>query len=161
MFSDFTMYVPKADFVVKIADFGLSSKYSTPMILTNSVAIKEFELIPNFYSPFYDLGTAIMSMSSILRLKNDTLLLCLSYLIGEYKDGMNVKRLRERYIPFFEEQDENVLSTFFEKKYRRPRINMLKKKPFSDVKIEDILRSEIFDKYRVKPKGNIIVVARL
>ena len=57
-----SFYIPSSRYVIKIADFGHSAKYSSPMILTRGRAGGKSGSIPNFYSPAYDIGTALITL---------------------------------------------------------------------------------------------------
>nr|QBK93906.1 MAG: protein kinase [Pithovirus LCPAC406] len=147
---DIILYIPKPDHIIKIGDFGQSCKYSDYMILNCDIVDSTY---PN-YSAFYDLGTSIMS---ILLIDPNTLLLkCITYIL---QDDMIPE---SRYLDFIQKNDPyHRLTKYFSAITKRPRFDMLDKPPFSDMSAYKLLRSSVFSKFRNKPIGNIVTVARI
>nr|QBK93006.1 MAG: protein kinase [Pithovirus LCPAC403] len=131
IFEHLTLYIPKPKYVVKIIDFGLSCKYEETMILNLDVTNELYDGIPAFYSKFYDLGTSIISLRN-RRPKSKIL-------------NASVVGGKDDYYP----------------KFFRPKVDKLRKPPFSETNVNTIISSDLFRKYREKPEGKIMVTGIL
>nr|QBK93259.1 MAG: protein kinase [Pithovirus LCPAC403] len=153
---DVTLYIPKPEYIIKIGDFGLSCKYSNYMILNYEVVNNEFP-IPVNYSEFYDLGTVIISMLSMLILTPNPLLLkSITYILQDNPGP------ESEYLNFFFDNEHPLYKYFNKDSRKRPRLDMLDEPPLSDMSAYKLLRSPLFSKFRNRPvRGNIVVVARI
>nr|QBK93907.1 MAG: protein kinase [Pithovirus LCPAC406] len=150
---DVILYIPKPKYIIKIGDFGRSCKYSDFMILNYDVVNNEYP-IPVNYSKFYDLGTSMMSMLGLI-LTSPLLLKCITYILQDDVVGPESK-----YREFFR-YSNHPLSKYFDEVHKRPRIDMLDEPPLSDMSAYKLLRSPVFNRFRRRPIGNIVVVATI
>ncbi len=176
-----SFYIPASQYVVKIADFGESTKYNHPMIITNNIVVKNvynytYEYIPNFYSAAYDVGFALFRMFSWNRgqIRNKVLILCLHYFVGGFRseefqnllhevenDLFDVKVyqwLEDRYKPKSRNEMNVLLSKFFDEDMETPIIDTLEEFPLNIMTAASILKSDIFKGYRERPEGRIVRV---
>lgn len=95
---DTSFYIPASDYILKIIDFGISAKYSSPMISDRLVIKGEYTTIPNFYSPAYDVGLLLTTIFAYIsdnytfsglsehwKESHNFLSLCIHYYIGEFR----------------------------------------------------------------------------
>ncbi len=146
---DIVLYIPKPKYIIKIADFGRSCKYSDYMILNHDVVNAEYP-IPATYSTFYDLGTIIMSI--LEKTQTPLLLKCITYLL---KGNVGPE---SKYINFLSD-DPHPLDRYFDKYHTRPLVKILDEPPLSDMSSYKLLKSHVFRKFRDRPIGNIVVVS--
>ena len=71
-----SFYLPACPYIVKIGDWGMTCKYSTPMALQDYVMDPGFivdgqAVIPNFYSPAYDLVYCIEAIFAELEFRKN------------------------------------------------------------------------------------------
>jgi len=89
------IYIPvsKLKYIMKIADFGISQKYSSPSIL--NLYVSKSKSIPNYYNTVYDLFVFLNHVTTAIYFTNLNLPLfmsnCVSWILG---------------IPFFKNMDE-------------------------------------------------------
>nr|QBK92458.1 MAG: protein kinase [Pithovirus LCPAC401] len=148
---DVVLYIPKPKYIIKIGDFGLSCKYSDFMIFNYDIVNNGFP-IPVNYSEFYDLGTFIMAMLYLTSIP--LLLKCITYIL---QDDIGPESKYSNFI----RDGKHPLSKYFDEKHKRPLLHMLNEPPLSDMSAYKLLRSPVFNRFRNKPKGNIVVVATI
>ncbi len=159
-------YIPAPQNVVKIGDFGMSAKFQPPIVMSRYTATGEEnpdkDIVPNFFSAAYDVGSALASMHELGR-HSRVLTLCLCFFVGGFRGAEFQRRLAggdlfqpavtqwaARYV-------DSMRSTFFEPRYGRPRLDMLKRPPLNTMTPADVLKSDIFAAYRARPQTGRIV----
>nr|QBK94055.1 MAG: protein kinase [Pithovirus LCPAC406] len=162
-----SFYIPASQYVIKIADFGLSVKYSRPMIL-NYAIIKGFCDIPNFYSSAFDLGVSLFGLSEYVQdagYKNTIPTLCMHYFKGDFRSKEFQRILKESGNDVFSIEVQKWLQNkpdtsdiFDEDNDDSFNVYKLEEIPLSIMTAANILKSDIFKEYRKLPEGKIVKV---
>ena len=112
-FKQNTYYIP-TKYLVKIGDYGLSCKYSEPMILNKEIMDNEItDVIPNFYNTCYDVMCLLLSMVDYSKyIKN-----LLNHELGDISQfpiQQDYPRPKLDRLDFFEQVNaDNLLSNHF------------------------------------------------
>lgn len=87
---DTVLYLPASPYILKIGDWGLSVKYSNPIVGDEYVIVNGYKeegkgmaSLPNFYSQTYDMLYSLAAFNEVN--PSDFILDIIGYLIGDYK----------------------------------------------------------------------------
>lgn len=149
---DVDLYFPAIPIIVKIGDFGLSIKYSTPIVGSKYVfksglpTLKLQPTAPNHFIPQYDLFFNTVNCLSLSKSKQTTKLIASSmkFLVPEGKnvDGENIRSILHGL------RTSKMIT-------KSGRVNLEKLKSLKTA--HDLLKSNVFQKYRTKPNSGKIV----
>nr|QBK92457.1 MAG: protein kinase [Pithovirus LCPAC401] len=151
---DVILYIPKPEYIFKISDFGQSCKYSDFIILNYEVVNNESPVpVPVNYSAFFDLGTIIIALLhrspiSLLLLK------CITYI---FQDDLGPESEYHNYMS----DSNHPLAKYFNIVNQLPFLHTLDESPLSDMSAYKLLRSHVFNKFRNRPIGNVVIVATI
>ena len=121
-------YIKRPKIVIKISDWGLGVKYSSPKIMSWNITDYEFDTFE--YQPIYDIATIIQYME--LKLK---------------KNNMYIKFI-SKIIPIIFDREPDILSS----------TNKLYEFKNSKLTAENlILNYKLFDKFKVQPISSSII----
>lgn len=130
-------YFPKGKYIIKIGDWGLACKYSSPMILNYSVMNGNYKnWIPNFYSSSYDILVTLFHLTIKYSKFLD------KYLYIAFKNV--IKSQGEKNI-------EKILAEYFNFKIVRPIIKYLDDYGIDPYSFLD--NKELFENILVTPKS--------
>nr|QBK93162.1 MAG: protein kinase [Pithovirus LCPAC403] len=161
-----SFYIPASQYVIKIGDFGLSIKYNRPMIVNSTIIKGDWPNVPNFYSPAFDLGIALLGLSKYTQdrgYKNMIPALCMHYFKGDFRSSEFQQILSKSENDVFSMevqrwlQDKPDTSNIF---YDDNDFNIYKLEeiPLNIMTAANILKSDIFKEYRKLPEGKIVKV---
>jgi len=122
------MYYIPCKYIVKIGDFGMSCKYSDPMILNELIIMDGYGgVIPNFYNTTYDVMCLLLYL---LHLKSGFV----TYILED--NGLSVENM--------------IQQKLLQPKYPRPKLDKLDT-AFSNMNAERLL-SKYFTRFTIKPR---------
>lgn len=110
------IYFPRGRFLVKIGDFGFSSKWSTPIVTSTAVINDESGgWVPNFYSETYDCAYFLSGM------RMELLQYSKKFKLDHYSDVF------ENIVPFIAQDDPEYMKTYYQDINfgYRPKLSML------------------------------------
>jgi serine/threonine protein kinase len=150
---DKDIYIPAIPVIVKIGDYGLSIKYSNPVvgdpyIFETGYAQKKDPWVPNVYLPSYDSLYFTTAYMGVLAYASELMINCIRFMCPKISNA-----------------SENILNQLIAANYVRPFIggnrpvleNLHSVKPAID-----ILLGPILNEYKTKPKaGKIVTLGKL
>jgi hypothetical protein len=153
-FKGYDIYIPSSDIIIKIGDYGLSIKYSTPIIgkfdsVKDGMNINDGQgaWVPNVFVPSYD--SLFFAIAFIMKMsKNEPSLENIGPMIFSCMKFMCPKIENTKIFDYMVHYNYIRESNF------RPVLPNLKYIPSA----LDILKGPIYDAYRVKPSGNIVTL---
>lgn len=110
------IYFPRGRFLVKIGDFGFSSKWSTPIVTSTAVINDDSGgWVPNFYSETYDCAYFLSGM------RMELLQYSRKFKLDHYSDVF------ENIVPFIAQDDPEYMKTYYQDINfgYRPKLSML------------------------------------
>ena len=141
-------YVPLGKYLVKIGDWGLSCKYSKPMVLTQLVIDnfsgrdnyfddgtfrQDMSIIPNVYRPSYDLIFSLIAMHQLLMMK--------------YEKYNVVIDVIKQFIEHITDDDFDEFMDTISLQYRRPNLTKLKEyMSMQDIISEGVMLGDLMEK---------------
>ena len=143
------LYLPATPSLAKLADYGLTCKYSEPMVLEknvtetgaaqyNNTTKTKVPWIPNFFSESYDLLFTLSNFYPYLMTPD--VIQCLAWIMGTLPNAINA-----------------AIPTYIDLTSRRP---VLPNLPVMGPR-EFLLSCPAFDKYRKKPSGVSVLMTDL